>query len=235
VATDTGIQRGVASLQVTDRPRERKFNVVSLAFGYLLKPGSSVTIDIDGQKFFLFTEGEHAWTRDPEGDDELVKALALGTRAIVRGTSAQGTSTADSYALNGFRLALAATDKVCGVERGSDFVVASTPPDLSQHGAPVATRSAVDLTRLKFSDIRQPYPLGVPELFQIIVANAGASRITELTIGFTKNPSRRSCSGSLSDYDGFRKFTVDLQPGDSVTLEQKFSAQAKAFCIISAR
>src|SRR5262249_47024516 len=42
------------------------------------------------------------------------------------------------------------------------------------------------------------------------------------------------CSRNFEDYDGLKRFTTNLQPGDSVTLTGDFSAQAKGFCIVTA-
>jgi hypothetical protein len=60
------------------------------------------------------------WSRPADGDRQIVGALrtapATGT-AIVRGTSARGTETADTFALAGFQRALAEIDRACGVRR----------------------------------------------------------------------------------------------------------------------
>src|SRR5262249_51833337 len=92
---------------------------------------------------------------------------------------------------------------------------------------------AVNLSRLKFSDIRRPYPTLSPQTFEIAISNAGSDRVTELTIGFRRSQDQ-PCSINLEDYDGFKKFSVNLQPGDSVTMTGEFSAQAMSFCIVRA-
>jgi hypothetical protein len=55
----------------------------------------------------------------------------------------------------------------------------------------------------------------------------------ELTIGF-RRVQQVPCSRKLEDYDGFKKFAVNLSPGDSITLTGEFSAQALSFCIVRA-
>ena len=47
----------------------------------------------------------------------VVEALAKGKQAVIKGTSARGTATIDTYALSGFTQALAQIDKACGVKR----------------------------------------------------------------------------------------------------------------------
>jgi peptidoglycan hydrolase-like protein with peptidoglycan-binding domain len=96
------------------------------------------------------------------------------------------------------------------------------------------TPSSIDISKLKFSDIRRPYDL-LPEQYEFIVANAGSQRVAQITIGYRETAATGQCSADLSDYDGFKKFAVDLTPGDSVVLRTQFSPRAKAFCIIKAQ
>jgi lipoprotein NlpI len=120
-----------------------------------------------------------------------------------------------------------------------DAIVASpSPPPLSPYTGtpkPAAEQQQpipVDLSKLKLSDIRQPDPTLYPQIFEIAISNAGSDRVTELTIGFRH--AREPCSRNLEEYHGFKKFSVDLLPGDSVTIKAEFSAQAPFFCIIRA-
>jgi len=91
----------------------------------------------------------------------------------------------------------------------------------------------VELGKLKFSDIRRPYPTLSPNVFEIAISNAGPDRVTELTIAFRRT-SGQPCSRNLEEYDGFKKFNLNLPPGDSVVLTGEFSAQAMSFCIVRA-
>src|SRR5262249_13567099 len=75
----------------------------------------------------------------------------------------------------------------------------------------------VPLSKLKFSDIRQPYPASSPEIFELAISNAGSDPVSELTIAFRRIRDQ-PCSRNLEEYDGFKKFSVNLQPGDSVTI-----------------
>ena len=111
------LNRGRVDLVVTDRPGEKTFNVVNFDLGYPVKPGSSAELDIDGKKTTLFTDKESAWTPDAATDKETTEALAKGHRAILKATSARGTATTDTYSLDGFKTALDAIDKSCGVKR----------------------------------------------------------------------------------------------------------------------
>jgi lipoprotein NlpI len=91
----------------------------------------------------------------------------------------------------------------------------------------------VNLSKLKFSDIRQPYPTLSPEIFKVAISNAGSDHVSELTIAFRRTQGQ-PCSRNLEDYDGFKKFSVNLLPGNSVTVTGEFSARAASFCIVRA-
>ncbi len=110
-------KRSAIFASVTHRPSEKRFNEVSFTSGYLFKEGSDAELAIDGKKFSLFTDKEGAWTRDAATDKEVVEAMAKGREAIIKGVSARGTATTDSYPLEGFTQALNAIDKACGVKR----------------------------------------------------------------------------------------------------------------------
>jgi hypothetical protein len=102
---------------VTHRPGEKVFDVVSFVEGYELKKGSNVSLDIDGQKFNMFTDGDSAWSRTSQTDKAIVAAMAKGRIAVVKGIPEKGPPTVDTYSLAGFSRALALIDKPCGVKR----------------------------------------------------------------------------------------------------------------------
>ena len=58
-------KRGEIYALITHRPAEGTKNVFNYIAGYTYKPGSEVTVTIDGQRFSLFTQDDSAWA--PEG------------------------------------------------------------------------------------------------------------------------------------------------------------------------
>jgi Invasion associated locus B (IalB) protein len=110
-------KRGRIALQVTHRPAEKAFSVVSFELGYTAKPDSSADLEIDGKKFTLFTNKDAAWNRDAAADRMMTSTLALGHHAVLTAVSDHGTKTADTYALSGFTHALLLVDKACHVKR----------------------------------------------------------------------------------------------------------------------
>ena len=109
-------KRGPTYFQVTHRPGDKSFNVVSVTAGYAYKKDSNVEAEVDGTKYSLFTDGDTAWSRDAKGDAALVTAMKSGNQMIVRGSSTRGTLTTDTYSLHGFTAAHTAIGKACGVK-----------------------------------------------------------------------------------------------------------------------
>lgn len=110
------LKRGRVDAMVTHRPAEKALSVVNFDVGYPFKEGSSAELDIDGKKFTLFTNRDAAWDADAAADKAVTEALAKGKDAVLKGTSAHGTVTTDTYSLDGFTAALTAIDKACGVK-----------------------------------------------------------------------------------------------------------------------
>lgn len=108
-------KRGATYLQISHRPADKALNVVNVVAGYAYKQGSEAEAVVDGNKYTLFTNGEGAWAIDAKADAALVAAMKAGNQLVVRGTSARGTLTADTYSLKGFTAAVAAIGKACGV------------------------------------------------------------------------------------------------------------------------
>jgi hypothetical protein len=94
-------KRGEIFALLTHRPAEGTKNVFSYIAGYTYKPGSDASVDIDGEKFVLFTQEDTAWAPDAETDEKIARAIQGGTKMTVRGTSSRGTSTTDSFTLRG--------------------------------------------------------------------------------------------------------------------------------------
>ena len=108
-------RRGNVYVLVTHRPAQSSIGVVSFTAGYDYKPESSVQIEIDGQSFTLYTQGNTAWAQDND-DHKIVEAMRVGKTLIVRGTSARGTDTVDTYSLLGFGKAYDAINTTCQVQ-----------------------------------------------------------------------------------------------------------------------
>jgi len=112
----TGVKRGPIWLLVTHRPYKKIEGEIGVYVGYPLKASSTVTIDIDRQKFKLYTVDDTAWVEDSKMEGKLVAAMRKGRRMVIKGTSKRGTNTTDTYSLNGFTRAHMAINRACKVK-----------------------------------------------------------------------------------------------------------------------
>jgi invasion protein IalB len=105
--------RGQVYALVTNRPVDKKLNVVTIVAGYAYKEDSDAILQIGEQKFTLFTREDKAWAPTDEDDAKIVEALKKGTDMVVHGTSSKGTETIDTYSLIGFSKAFDAIGSAC--------------------------------------------------------------------------------------------------------------------------
>lgn len=105
------VQRGDIRLYVAYRPGQN--GEVSFSGGYPFAPDSTVEVDVGGQTFNLFTEGESAWTGSAADDERLIAALRAGSNVIVTGRSSRGTTTKDTFSLMGVTAATNAARSNC--------------------------------------------------------------------------------------------------------------------------
>ncbi|PKA39903.1 hypothetical protein CWR43_29950 [Rhizobium sullae] len=79
-------------------------------FGYQLKSGSRVRLDVGDKTFWLFTKGDSAWMQNAAREPELVGALRAGAEMLLKATSQRGTNTTYSFSLAGVTAALKKLD-----------------------------------------------------------------------------------------------------------------------------
>ena len=114
-ATGDYKRRGDVFAIVTHRPAEKRIGEVSIIAGYSYQKDSTVAVVIGKQNFELFTQDDGAWALDTASDKKLVLAMKKGNKMVVKGTSARGTLTTDTYSLKGFTKAYRAIGKACGL------------------------------------------------------------------------------------------------------------------------
>lgn len=94
-------KRGDVFALITNRPAEGTKNVFSYITGYSYRAGSDATVEIDGNKFMLFTRDDTAWGPDADTDSKLADAIRNGSNMVVKGVSGRGTATTDTFSLKG--------------------------------------------------------------------------------------------------------------------------------------
>ena len=108
------VNRVQTLLMVFYRPSAGATGQVAFTGGYPFASGSTVTMDIGGTAFELFTEGEWAWPATTSDDSKIIAAMKRGADAKLTGRSGRGTQTADTFSLQGFTAAVEDAAKRCG-------------------------------------------------------------------------------------------------------------------------
>ncbi len=106
------VTRGDILLFVTYRPGGAA-GEISFTGGYPFAGGSTVSLEIGGTTFELFTDGEWAWSASSGDDAKIITAMKRGANAILTGRSSRGTQTKDTFSLLGFTAALEEAEKRC--------------------------------------------------------------------------------------------------------------------------
>lgn len=91
---------------VSTRPAEKVTNEVSIMIGYTLKPGSESTLEVGGTTYAMYTQGDGLWIKNAAEEERMVDALRKGTDVVIKGVSAKGTETTDTFSLKGLSQAL---------------------------------------------------------------------------------------------------------------------------------
>jgi hypothetical protein len=91
---------------VSSRPAEKVTNEVSIMIGYTLKPGSESTLEVGGASYAMYTQGDGLWIKNAAEEERMVDAMRKAADVTVKGVSAKGTETIDTFSLKGLAQAL---------------------------------------------------------------------------------------------------------------------------------
>src|SRR4051795_5962728 len=91
---------------VSTRPAEKVVNEVSFMIGYALKPGSESTLEVGGASYAMYTQGDGLWIKNAAEEEKMVEAMRKASDVTVKGVSAKGTETIDTFSLKGLAQAL---------------------------------------------------------------------------------------------------------------------------------
>jgi Invasion associated locus B (IalB) protein len=98
---------------ISSRPADKVTNEVSLVIGYPFKAGTEATAQIGGTSFALYTQQDGAWIKNATEEAKMVDAMRGGDSAVIKGVSAKGTQSTDTFALKGVSQALDRTGQEC--------------------------------------------------------------------------------------------------------------------------
>jgi hypothetical protein len=98
---------------ISTRPADKVANEVSIIIGYPFKPGSESSAQIGSTTFALYTQQDGAWIKNAAEEAQMVDAMRAGDTVIVKGESAKGTQTTDTFNLKGVSQALDRVAQEC--------------------------------------------------------------------------------------------------------------------------
>jgi hypothetical protein len=105
--------RNPSYMFISSRPVDKVSNEVSIIIGYPFKSNSEATVDIGSTSFALYTQQDGAWIKNAAEEAHMVEAMRAGQSAVVKGASAKGTRTTDTFSLRGLGQALDRADQDC--------------------------------------------------------------------------------------------------------------------------
>jgi hypothetical protein len=91
---------------ISTRPAEKVTNEVSVMIGYTLKPGSESTLEVGGAAYAMYTQGDGLWIKNAAEEERMVDAMRKAADVTVKGVSAKGTETVDTFSMKGLAQAL---------------------------------------------------------------------------------------------------------------------------------
>ncbi|HEX8810166.1 MAG TPA: invasion associated locus B family protein [Xanthobacteraceae bacterium] len=98
---------------ISTRPGDKVTNEISLVVGYPFKTGTEATAQVGGSSFALYTQQDGAWIKNGTDEAKMVDAMRGGDNAVIKGTSAKGTQSTDTFSLKGVGQALDRTAQEC--------------------------------------------------------------------------------------------------------------------------
>ncbi len=98
---------------ISTRPADKVTNEVSIIVGYPFKPGTEASATVGSTSFALYTQQDGAWIKNAADEANMVAAMRSGDTAVVKGVSAKGTQSTDSYTLKGISQALDRVAQEC--------------------------------------------------------------------------------------------------------------------------
>jgi invasion protein IalB len=100
-------------LFISSRPEEKVKDEISVIFGYAFKPNAEASVEVGGSTFSLYTQSDGGWIKNAAEEPRLVDSLRRGSDATVKGVSARGATTTDTYSLKGVSKALERVAQEC--------------------------------------------------------------------------------------------------------------------------
>lgn len=105
--------RNPSYMFIATRPGDKVSNEVSIIVGYPFKPSFDATVEVGSATFPLLTQQDGGWIKNATEEARLVETMRAGQSAVVKGMSAKGTRSTDTFSLRGLAQALDRTAQDC--------------------------------------------------------------------------------------------------------------------------
>jgi hypothetical protein len=98
---------------ISSRPAEKVSNEISIIVGYPFKPGTEASAAVGSTSYALYTQQDGAWIKNAAEEAQMVDAMRAGQSAVIKGVSAKGTQSSDTFSLKGLAQALDRVGQEC--------------------------------------------------------------------------------------------------------------------------
>ncbi|MBY5971457.1 invasion associated locus B family protein [Pseudooceanicola marinus] len=107
------VRRSEIQLMAFYRPGASVSGQLAFTGGYPFAEGSTVNLNVDGNEYELYTEGEWAWPATTSDDSRIMASMKAGSEAVLTARSSRGTVTRDTFSLMGFTAAVEDSERRC--------------------------------------------------------------------------------------------------------------------------
>src|SRR6202030_2860090 len=98
---------------ISSRPAEKVSNEISIIIGYPFKTGTEASAAVGSTIYALYSQQDGAWIKNAAEEAQMVDAMRAGQSAVVKGVSAKGTQSSDTFSLKGLSQALDRVGQEC--------------------------------------------------------------------------------------------------------------------------
>jgi len=100
-------------IYVTAWPKAGIKAEISVLVGMALNKSSQIQVNVDGNRFELFPDGDRAYVADTDEEAKLLDAMRRGRSMTITATSSGGQETRDIYSLRGLTAAVQSMTSGC--------------------------------------------------------------------------------------------------------------------------
>jgi invasion protein IalB len=112
-AAPNNVKRESPHVYVTAWPKAGIKAEISVLVGIALKKSTQINVNIDGNRFALFPDGDRAYVSDANDELKLLDAMRRGRSMTITATSTAGQETRDTYSLSGLTAAVQSMSSSC--------------------------------------------------------------------------------------------------------------------------